>query len=147
MICSRENSQVPSFIKIESLVAFGPPFWISEFWFQIRNRRPQNPSSTKFYPNQNRFCVLVRHFEFLNFEFRFIIGTPKKLRVPKFIQIELPLHSGLPYWDRHFEFLNFEFWFIICSIENLQVPSFSRIKTTFRIWSAIFNFWILISDS
>ena len=83
-------------------LCLGPPYWISKFCAQIRNKRPQNPPSREFNPKEVTFSILIRHFEFLNFELRFVISDLDGPRVPSFVHIWLLLYFRSPYWIRHF---------------------------------------------
>ena len=62
------------------ILNFGPPCLISEFKTRIRNQRPQNSLSTKFYPNQSTFCILARHIgsALMNFRIFSIDQRPRK---------------------------------------------------------------------
>ena len=63
-----------------------PPFWILEFRFQIPIQRPLKPKCTKFRLNQRfffrkLFAVSVRHFEFHNFDLKFVFSDFKNRSV------------------------------------------------------------------
>ena len=61
---------------------------------QTHNQCPTQPTSTEFYLNQSvlsvfSFAIFVCHFEFLNFEFRFVISNVNNNPwVPRFIQMK-----------------------------------------------------------
>ena len=59
------------------------PLWIYECWARIRYQRPWKSPSTEFYLNQVKFCILVRHFEFLNDELGFVIKFVGALNLRK----------------------------------------------------------------
>ena len=56
---------------------FRLPYWISKFRVKIHNQRPREPPSYNFHPNLLNFLIFVRHIEFSNFEFRFVIRDLK----------------------------------------------------------------------
>ena len=86
----RIQYRVPRSIQIRlffalSSVILDPPFLIFEFCVQIRNKRPRKSQSTNFYLNQVKFAISVRHFEFSNLEFKFVMSDLKNRGVQIFI--------------------------------------------------------------
>ena len=93
-----KSLRVPSFIRIDQLFEFwsailDPPFYISDFWVQIRNQRFRTSANTEFHPKRPTFCISVNHTgsAILNFgilscdSYSSIPNTP---RAPSFIRID-----------------------------------------------------------
>ena len=101
-----------------------------KFYVQTHNQCPSQPTSTEFYLNQSvlfvfSFAIFVCHFEFLNFEFRFVISSVKITHeYQDLFKWSRFLHFCPPYWIRHFEFLNFKFRFVISTLKNPRVQVF-----------------------
>jgi len=67
------------------------------------------------------FSIIVRHFEFYNSDFKFIISDLQNFYI---LNLRKICYVSNSIFVRHFEFYNFDFKFITNDIENLYIPNF-----------------------
>ena len=122
-----------------------------EFLFYIPNERSQKQVCTNFHLHQTNFrnsCppYWIRHLEFCNPFFTFLISDPKNQRIPILLKTDY-----FKIIVRHLQFQIFNSGFIISDLKNLRVRNFiqiRRLKINVRhIGSAILYFWIFILHS
>jgi len=66
------------------------------------------------------FSIIVRHFEFYNSDFKFIISDLQNLYILNLLLFLI--------FVRHFEFCNLDFRFITSNLENPYIPNFMKIS-------------------
>ena len=125
VISDPENPYYRVSFKSSNVLYFGSPYLIYKFWILIRKQRPRKLLSTEFHRNHVTSCILVRHIEFLDFEFGFVISDLNSPRVQKFSQIKKLLAIGSAILDLPFWILQFWIW---THNQRLQKPQSTKFQ-------------------